>query len=1078
MNTKGKTRGHANATVLTLLASASALALSMCASTDAFAQAKSDKPAASDDSVVVTAIRRSLKSAQQLKKDSDVIVDSVTASDIGALPDRSVTEALARIPGVAIDRFKAGVDPDHFSVEGSGVTVRGLNMTRSEFNGRDSFSANNGRSLSFADVPSELMAGVDVFKNPDASMVEGGIAGTVNLRTRVPFDAKGQQFSISAEDSYGDFAKKWSPTYSALYSNRWHTSIGDVGFLIDAVDSKLSTRSDGTQISNYACRTNVTTNPGNVAVTSPAVSCGGTPGIYYPRGAAFRSQLTDRERKGLAVAAQWKSNDDTMLATLQYLRSEATQAWTEHAMEIATDNVAANGDSWPDYGTTVGVDSSGIFTDGVLTTNSTGWRADQGGGGDKRTPLYGLQSNNIYRNQQQNYLTEDTSLNFKWTPNERWGFKFDLQHVNSTVDVADNTIWGSTYQDATIKLHGDDLPEFSFSMPTNLSQTGTACSGTNCGLYGSGTHTSYADPYNSFWRSAMDHFEQSEGKEDTARFDGEYVLEHNDWAQAIDFGVRWSERDQTTRFSQYNWGALSESWGNGGQVWMDETLTGGGTSASHIADYTFDNFMRGQVTNPVGTQGRLYSNSNINADYPGFVNFAESIAKTWVGASYMTGGCGNSGSGGWVPLDKRCNAVAGTPFTLSEINPVNETNTAAYLMLKYKHDVDGGGRLSGNIGVRYTHTKRESSGYEAFPVNNYSTDAQCAAAVPPASTFCSLTPAVRQQMRDWSNNALTPIKGGADYDYLLPSFNLKYAFNPKVQVRLALTKTVSAPDMGLVRAYYNLSLDTTSAAGVQYINANGKPEGIVTVGNPGLKPTQSTNIDLSAEWYFAPVGSLTFALFDKTLTDVVTNTTVRNTFTNNGATFDVITTTPGNSSEKGKVNGFELAYQQTYDFLPSPFNGFGINANYAHINSHGVSQSTLSNTDPDVAAGRVANIDTSKLPLQGLSKDNANLTVFYEKYGVSARLAYNYRSDFLVTVRDVIVPYQPIMQAGGGQLDGSIFYDLTPRVKIGIQGANLNNEVTRTKAILDLKANGQPIEAGRSWFMSDRRITFIVRATY
>jgi outer membrane receptor protein involved in Fe transport len=100
---------------------------------------------------------------------------------------------------VAINRFAAGVDPDHFSSEGSGVVVRGLNFVRSELNGRDTFSANNGRALSFADVPSELMGGVDVFKSPSADMIEGGISGTVNLRTRLPFDSTKRLLSLSAE---------------------------------------------------------------------------------------------------------------------------------------------------------------------------------------------------------------------------------------------------------------------------------------------------------------------------------------------------------------------------------------------------------------------------------------------------------------------------------------------------------------------------------------------------------------------------------------------------------------------------------------------------------------------------------------------------------------------------------------------------------------------------------------------------------------------------------------------------------------------------------------------------------------
>src|SRR5690625_6527480 len=91
----------------------------------------------------------------------------------------------------------------------------------SELNGRDTFSASGGRSLSFEDVPAELMAGVDVYKNPSADMVEGGIGGTVDLRTRMPFDAEGQVVSGSVSLNYGDFIEETDPSASILYSNRW-----------------------------------------------------------------------------------------------------------------------------------------------------------------------------------------------------------------------------------------------------------------------------------------------------------------------------------------------------------------------------------------------------------------------------------------------------------------------------------------------------------------------------------------------------------------------------------------------------------------------------------------------------------------------------------------------------------------------------------------------------------------------------------------------------------------------------------------------------------------------------------------
>ena len=148
-----------------------------------------------DNTIVVSGFRASLSSAQSLKRDADTFVDVITAEDIGALPDRSVAEALQRVPGVNISRFEQRDDPDRFSVEGSGVIIRGLPFVRSELNGRDIFSANGGRTLSFNDVSPELLGRVEVFKNNTADMIEGGISGTVNLVTRKPLDTRGSRIA-------------------------------------------------------------------------------------------------------------------------------------------------------------------------------------------------------------------------------------------------------------------------------------------------------------------------------------------------------------------------------------------------------------------------------------------------------------------------------------------------------------------------------------------------------------------------------------------------------------------------------------------------------------------------------------------------------------------------------------------------------------------------------------------------------------------------------------------------------------------------------------------------------------------
>ena len=434
----------------------------------------------------------------------------------------------------------------------------------------------------------------------------------------------------------------------------------------------------------------------------------------------------------------------------------------------------------------------------------------------------------------------------------------------------------------------------------------------------------------------------------------------------------------------------------------------------------------------------------------------------------------------WVPLAMRCGTVAGTPFRPGEINPVDEENNAAYAMLRFRHEFSSGLNLSGNIGVRYSHTTREAAGTQVFSQVTFSTELACTTPqldpetgqpLPP-TPFCALPADVRQAARNFANGAIATNMAKLSYDYVLPSLNLKAEVGGGVQFRFAYSKSITPPDFGLTRNFYTLTL---AANQEDIVAGGGRPIARATVGNPNLKPITSDNFDLSAEYYFnrGGVGQLTLAAFYKRLHGVLTNGTERIPFTNNGATFDAIVTTPVNSEETGKIKGFELAYQQVYDFLPGFLSGLGLNATYTFVDSSGVKQSTLSETDPDVAAGNTANIDTSLLPLQGLSKHTINIQPFYEKGPLTIRLAYNWRSRFLLTTRDVIVPFAPIFNEPTGQLDGSIFFTVNKRIRVGIQAVNILNEVTKTSQVI----NNDLIRAPRSWFMNDRRFSGIIRVT-
>jgi len=195
--------------------------------------------------------------------------------------------------------------------------------------------------------------------------------------------------------------------------------------------------------------------------------------------------------------------------------------------------------------------------------------------------------------------------------------------------------------------------------------------------------------------------------------------------------------------------------------------------------------------------------------------------------------------------------------------------------------------------------------------------------------------------------------------------------------------------------------------------------------------------------------------------------------TNGGQTYNVYTVQPVNSPEHGKVKGYELGYQQFYDMLPGFMSGFGVNANYTRIDSSGVAQSSLNATTASPASS-TSTVDTSLLPLAGLSRDNVNFTLMYERGPISARVGYSWRSRFLLTVRDVITPFAPIYNEDTGQLDASFMYSINDKIKVGFQGVNLGNEITETTQVL----NNQLLTAGRSWFMNDRRYSLIARMTF
>ena len=1071
-----------------------------------------------DQAIVVTGIRASLANSQNIKRNSDTVVDAITAQDIGALPDRSVTEALQRVPGVAMNRFAGSNDPDHFSVEGSGVVIRGLSFVRSEFNGRDTFSTGvYGQAINFNDVPAELLGSVAVYKNATAEMIEGGLSGTVDLHTRLPFDNRGFHISFDAEMNYGDFAERWAPTGSLLVSDTWDTAIGRMGILADVSYSRLYSRADGIQVANFQTRDGgnaVASNTASTLVcrrqlpastdTSAGGNCGsavtaGADGLadlralsYAPLGGQFRTQDYDRRRFGIAGAFQWESLDHRAHLTAQFLRSDSKNNWGEHTFEAAPDLSDYNtypagchqngngpdaecringsgqfffagndrGNGYPAGATTYpnySYDSNNVFESGFITLPGSGWRTGDSGSAATRVPTGGMQNSLARRQVDDENIVTDYGLNFRFNPSEHWAINLDAQRVHATHDTLDMSVFGSNFADQEVDITGA-IPVITPHKPLTLSAT---WAGPNPTMAGQTDSQYFADRQWEFWRAAMDHIEHSVGNEWAFQGDVAYNFDDDSFLRRIKFGARYSDRDQTIRYTTYNWGAISEVW-SGTAVFMDQA----GTAQTSFD--SFPNFFRGQVAGPPG--GYFY-NGDLISGYTAASQFFKSLNDIW----HNQHGAGASNR--WVPLSERAGVVPGTDFLPNEIQEVSERNYGAYLMLSFGNDepIFGNVRLNGNIGVRYVDTRLESLGAFTIPTQTQLGVSQpfavrCAPQVPvgappgtPASVpggICNIGPAAYAALQTFATGGNFPDLAVNTYHYFLPSLNLRFGLSRDLILRFAASRALARPGLADVRNFINIGQNPSDPT---HLSAQ--------AGNPFLKPALSDQFDLTFEWYFARVGSLTFDAFYKRIHNFFYQQVVQRPILNAGVGETVDIRGPANFDGTGTVKGFEIAYQQTFDFLPGPLAGLGVSANYTYIHSRGLPNSRLNggapvNNSPIGIAGN--------LPLEQLSKHNINIAGFYERGPISLRVAYNWRSRFLLTSADVIIPYFPIFNSSTGQLDASAFFSITPQIKIGVQGVNLLNEVTRTEQQFTLGGLRGP----RSYFMNDRRFAFIIRGNF
>jgi iron complex outermembrane recepter protein len=263
------------------------------------------------EEIVVTGIRKSVELSIEAKRDSTEITEVVTAEDIGKMPDKNVADSLARLPGITTSA--AGANEGGFD-ENDRVSMRGTNpsLTQTLINGHnvaagDWFVLDQvqtvGRSVSFTLLPSEIVSKVVVEKSSTASLVEGGVAGSVDIITRKPLDF-GKQFTLEASVGavYASLPSKTDGQYSALAN--FKNDANNFGVMLQLFSETRDLRRDGVEILGYD-----TIAPNSqLAAAHPDLA-----GVQYPTeiGAAFFTQR--RQRNGGMADIEFKPTDDLTL---------------------------------------------------------------------------------------------------------------------------------------------------------------------------------------------------------------------------------------------------------------------------------------------------------------------------------------------------------------------------------------------------------------------------------------------------------------------------------------------------------------------------------------------------------------------------------------------------------------------------------------------------------------------------------------------------------------------------------------------------------------------------------------------
>ena len=614
--------------------------------------------------------------------------------------------------------------------------------------------------------------------------------------------------------------------------------------------------------------------------------------------------------------------------------------------------------------------------------------------------------------------TRDLDWSLKWKANDRWSFSTDLQIVRSKTNAFDSTV-------AT----GLQMPKETLDLSGSLPSV----------VFDSSDLAALANKANYYWAFTMEHLDRSKADQKAWRADAKFNFDDK-VLQDLQFGIRLTDRNATTINSNpsYNWSAITQTWQQGWDISGLARLSDPRFNAP-VQLHQFKNFFGGQTVPPVYVPDVSLAQGYPNS-YAALHKYHDILCAEQTAAQGWGSGCA-----AWTP------ATFGTDP--QGTNEQHEKTQAGYAQLRFGFD-DLPMPVDGNVGLRVVRTDMKANGYMVFK-NSAPTlqpgQSLGGVAIPSVTAFSK--------------------KLDADQSYIdvLPSLNLRMKAGNDLQFRAAAARAVARPDFSQLQAYSSLELNTTQhtvgdTVVIDNVTLSGKADG-----NPLLKPVKSNQLDFTGEWYFSKSGSLTVAVFNKQLQDVIIKQSA-NVQLLDGAgkpvTFNV--TSPVNGA-KGHARGFEVAFQRYLDMLPGWMAGFGVQANYTYVDSKTKLYNPVINaycagtsTGPENLNLNLNGCDTDgktfgNLPLINLSKNAYNLALLYDYGPVSARVAYSWRSKYLQGVNvngtnggdgkladgTSVAWALPTWSDAYGQVDAGINYKVNDHFSVSLEAQNLNNALAR-----------------------------------